>query len=249
MGVREILCSSRLETKAGKNIPGSSRLEFLEHLLTNNSVLSDAEDNTSGLLNRRDIANLPLFRTLLVIRRELREPSFWEIFCSISISKFGIFKNPLTTITSLSELYLWRFILLVQTKKVISISYGSSTSSWKPWTLVRLHLIFKMKDIYVCMYVYIYIYIYISIPTRTQTQNSVAAPEAPNWKISSHDTSLKWSRKRPYQHENSYKLCDEKGHPLFSWNKVNENRDKNMVRISQRKKSHCRTNTWVRSKK
>ena len=54
-------------------------------------------------------------------------------------------------ITSLSEFYFRskRFILLVQTKKVISMSYGSSISSWKPLRWVRLDLIFSMRDIYI----------------------------------------------------------------------------------------------------
>ena len=45
-----------------------------------------------------------------------------------------------TTITSLSELYFRfrRFILLVQTGKVISMNYDSSTSNLKPWRWVRL---------------------------------------------------------------------------------------------------------------
>ena len=40
--------------------------------------------------------------------------------------------------------------------------------------------------------------IYTSIPTWTHSQNSLAAAEAPSLKISSHGTSLKWSR-RPSQ--------------------------------------------------
>ena len=47
------------------------------------------------------------------------------VFYFISIFKFDSFKNPFVTITSLSELYLRftrRFVLLVQTKKVISVS-------------------------------------------------------------------------------------------------------------------------------
>ena len=53
------------------------------------------------------------------------------LFCSSSVCKFGSFKNPFATIASLSEFYFRfrRFILLVQTKKVISMNYGSSTSS------------------------------------------------------------------------------------------------------------------------
>ena len=71
--------------------------------------------------------------------------------CFISISKFDSFKNPFATISSLSELHFtcWRFILLVQTKEVISLSYGSSRSSWKPWRWLRRNLIFTMRDIYV----------------------------------------------------------------------------------------------------
>ena len=54
LGVTEILCSRKLvlEVKTGKEIPESSRLEFSETFSTNNFALSDAEDNTSGPLNR-----------------------------------------------------------------------------------------------------------------------------------------------------------------------------------------------------
>ena len=79
--VTEILCSFRLvlEGKIGKEIPESSRLEFLEEFSANNFALSDAEDNTSGPWNRGGIADLPLLRTLLEIHQKSREPSFWEV--------------------------------------------------------------------------------------------------------------------------------------------------------------------------
>ena len=136
MGVMEISCSFRLvlEGKTGKEIPESSRLEFLEKILANNFVLSDAEDNTSGPLNRGGIADLTLLRTLLAIHQKSQEPNFWEVmdsFVLVAYCKFDSVKNPLATITSLSKLY-FRFrrgILFVQTKKMISPSYGSSTSS------------------------------------------------------------------------------------------------------------------------
>ena len=69
LGNTEILCSFRrvLEGKTGKEIPESSRLEFLEKFLGNNFALSDAEDSTSGPLNRGGIADLSLLRTLLAI--------------------------------------------------------------------------------------------------------------------------------------------------------------------------------------
>ena len=75
LGVTEI-CSFKLvlEGKTGKEIPESSRLEFLETFSANNFALSDAEDNTSGPLNRGGIADLPL--------QNSREPSFREVMDS-----------------------------------------------------------------------------------------------------------------------------------------------------------------------
>ena len=73
------------------------------------------------------------------------------LFRFISICKFDSFKNPFAMITNLSELYFRfrRFILLVKTKKVISMNYGSSKGSWKPWRWITLHLILMMQDIYI----------------------------------------------------------------------------------------------------
>ena len=84
--------------------------------------------------------------------------------CIIRIWKFGSFKNPFATITSLPatitslpatitslpELYFRfrRFILSVQMKKVISMNEDSCTSGWKPWRWVRLDLIFTTWDTY-----------------------------------------------------------------------------------------------------
>ena len=91
LGVMEILCSLRLvlEGKTGKEITESSRFEFLEKFLANNFALSDAEDNTSGPLNREGIADLPLLRTLLAIRQKSREPSFWEVMDSFVLVAYA----------------------------------------------------------------------------------------------------------------------------------------------------------------
>ena len=136
MEVTEILCSFRLvlEEKTGKDIPESSRLEFLETFSANNFALSDAEDNTSGLLNRGGIADLPLLRTLLAIRQKSQEPSFWEVMDSFVLLAYAsLVASSLVAamITSLSELYFRfrRFILLEQMKKAISMNYGSSKNS------------------------------------------------------------------------------------------------------------------------
>ena len=110
LGVTEILFSFRLvlEGKTGKEIPESSRLEFIEKFLANNFALSEAEDNTSEPLNRGGVADLPLLRTLLAILPKVPRTKFLEndrLFCFSSICKFGSFKNPFATITSLLELY------------------------------------------------------------------------------------------------------------------------------------------------
>ena len=75
--------------ESGKEIPELSRLEFLEKFSANNFALSDAEDNTSGLLNRGGIADLPLLRTLLAIRQKSREPSFWEVMDSFVLLAYA----------------------------------------------------------------------------------------------------------------------------------------------------------------
>ena len=103
-------------------MPESSRLDFLEKFSVNNFVLSDAKDNTFGLKNT--VSN----------SSKVPKAKFLEsdgLFCFTSICKFGSFKNSFAAITSLSKLYFRfrRFILLVQTKKVISMDYGTCTSS------------------------------------------------------------------------------------------------------------------------
>ena len=87
----EILCSFKLvlEGKTGKETPESSRLEFKEKFSKNNFALSDAEDNTSGPLNREGIADLPLLRTLLAICQKSREPSFWEVMDSFVLLAYA----------------------------------------------------------------------------------------------------------------------------------------------------------------
>ena len=91
LGVTEILCTFRLvpEGKTGKEIPESSRLEFLEKFSANKFSLSNAEGNTSGLLNRGGIADLPLFRTLIAIHHKSREPSFWEVMDSFVLVAYA----------------------------------------------------------------------------------------------------------------------------------------------------------------
>ena len=63
------ICSFRLvlERKTDKELPESSRLEFLEIFLANNFALSYAEGNTCRSLNREGIADSALLRKSLAV--------------------------------------------------------------------------------------------------------------------------------------------------------------------------------------
>ena len=102
LGVTEI-CSFRLvlEGKTSKEIPESSRLEFLEKFLANNFALSDAEDNTSGSLNRGGTADLPLLRRSLAIRQKSRQPSLWEVMDSFVLLAYASLEASRTLLQQL----------------------------------------------------------------------------------------------------------------------------------------------------
>ena len=147
----EILCSFRLvlEGKTDKEIPKSSRLEFLKKFLENNFALSDVEDNTLGPVNRGSIWDLPLLVALLVIRPKSREPSFWE-----EMDWF-----VLLTYTSLTT---WRTLLQRSPACLIFTLDSEDSFCWykkknefynflqhKQLRRVRLDLIITMRDIYI----------------------------------------------------------------------------------------------------
>ena len=91
----ELLCRFRLVlgVKTGKEIPKTSRLEFLgKKILSNNIALSGEEDNASRPLNRGDrgdIADLLLLRTLLAIRQKSQEPRFWKVMESLTLLAYA----------------------------------------------------------------------------------------------------------------------------------------------------------------
>ena len=113
LGDTEILCTFRLviEGKIGKKIPESSKLEFLEKFSANNFALSDAENNTPAVELRR------FFENTISNSPQVVTAKFLEC-------------DGLATVTSLHlNFKIRRFTILLQTKKAISMDYGSSTSS------------------------------------------------------------------------------------------------------------------------
>ena len=139
LGVTEILCSFRLvlESKTGKEIAQSSRLEFLENLLTKLFCFIRYRRQHFRAVEQRWYSRFTYVENTINNSPKVSRAKFLgsnRLFCFISICKFGSFKNPFATITSLPELSfrLRRFILLVQSKKVI---------------FMRLDLILTMRDI------------------------------------------------------------------------------------------------------
>ena len=139
----------------------------------------------------------------------------------------------------LSELYFRfrRFILLVKTKKVISINHGNSTSSRKPWKWVRLDLVISMKNIYINSKLN-------ALTKFTSSSRSTECKDILPWSISQIITKIILISMRIVI-SNAMK----QGIPLWIWWKVYGNWDNNMIRIFQWRESHCRTNTSVRRKK
>ena len=89
--------------------------------------------------------------------------------------------------------------------------------------------------------------IYTSIPTWTQ--NLLKAAEAASLNISSHRTSLKWSQRMSQSAQGSHKLFNKMGHLVVNLMESQWKLRHNMIRSSQWRQSHCRTNTSIRRKK
>ena len=183
LGITEILCSFRLviERKTGKKIPESSRLEFLQKFSANNFALSDAEDNTSGSLNRRG-KQIYLLWEHFAIHQKSWETSFWKVIDTFVLLAYASFAASRTFFQQLLAglNFRIRFFLLLQTKK------------WFLWTMATAQAAENHGDEWGLTWYFLW-GIYTSIPTWTQ--NSLKAAEAASLNISSHGTPLKWSQR------------------------------------------------------
>ena len=139
----EILCSFRLvlEGKTGKEIPKLSRFEFLQKFLANNFALSDAEDNTSGPLNRGGIADLSLLRTLSAIRQKSREPSFWEVMDSFVLVAYASLAASRTLLQR--SLACLNFTLL----KIYSVGTNEKSDFYGLWQQHKLLKTMEMSEV------------------------------------------------------------------------------------------------------
>lgn len=126
-----------LSDKAGTGIAEFSKSEFSEQFSANNFNLSDVEDNASGPLNKGNITDSDLLETLSVHQKS-GESNLWKMIDYFALIAWaGLTDTRMIIIPSAMIIRLfdwfWRLILLVQKKRVISLGYCGSTSSWKSW--------------------------------------------------------------------------------------------------------------------
>ena len=151
-------------------MPESSRLEFVEKFLANNFVLSGVEGKTSGSLNRRGIAELPLLKTLLAIRQKSREPSFWEVMDSFVLLAYASLAASRTLLQQL--LACLNFTLDSE-----DLFCWYKWKKWFLWTMAPSQAAKHHGDESGLTW-YLRWGIYTSIPTWTNSKNSLAAAEA-----------------------------------------------------------------------
>ena len=167
---------------------------------------------------KNTISNLPKVPTVKFLGSD-------RLFYFISICKFGRFQNPLSTLLTCLNFTLDSEVFSVGTnEKRDFYNYGSSTNYWKPWRWMRINLILAMSDIYI-----------------NYNLNPLTKFTSSSWNISHMITKTVPISKKivvSYTMKGAYRL-------EFWW-KVDGNWDKNMIRISQWRESHCRTTTSVR---
>ena len=142
--------------------------------------------------------------------------------CFSRMCKFGSFKILFAAITSLPELYFRfrRFILLLQTKKVVSINYSSITNSWKPLKWMRLDVTFTLRDIYINSNLN-------TLTKFTSSRRSTEFKEVFLWSISQMTTKTVLISTRIVI---SYVM--KRNIPFWVWKKEIGNRDSSLIRIS-----------------
>ena len=165
LGVTEILCSFKLvlERKAGKELPESSRLEFLEKFLASSFGLSDSEENTYGLLNSGGIADFLLLKTLLAICQRSWKLSFWEVTDSFVLLSYGRLAASRTFLQWLTA-YL-NFTLDSEDRLC-----WYKRKKWFLWTMSATQAAENHWDKGGVTW-YLHWWIFTSIPTCTQSQN------------------------------------------------------------------------------
>ena len=130
LGVTEILCNFRL-VQEGKQVKRylNHQNEFAEKFSVNYFALKDAQDNTSRLLNRGGIVDLPLLRILLAICQKSREPSFWEVVDSLILLAY-------VSLAASRTLLEWFLACLNFTLDFEDLCFWYNRNQWFLWAMV-----------------------------------------------------------------------------------------------------------------
>ena len=135
----------------------------------NNFALSDAVDNTSGLLNRGGIADLLLLKTLLTIHQKSREPSFWEVVDSFVLLAYASL--------AASRNLLQRLLACLNfTLESEDLSFWYKQKKWFLWTMTASQAAENHGDEWGLTWYFLW-GIYTAMTTSTHSQNSLAAAE------------------------------------------------------------------------
>ena len=151
--------------------------------------------------------------------------------------------NPFTKFTSSSrstkfkEIISWNISQMITKTVSISTLTAWITSCWKPWRWVRLHLKILMRNIYINSNLN-------QLRKFTSSSRSTKFIEIIPWNISQMMMKTASISTRIVV---SYVM--KQSILLWIWWNVNGNWDNNMIRISQWRKSYCRTNTSIKIKK
>ena len=168
------------------------------------------------------------------------QPSFLEVMDSFVLVTYTSLVASKTLLLQLLTCLNFTLdsedLLLVQMKKLIPMNYGISTRSWKSCKWVRLDLIFTMRDICISLNLNPLTKFTSSSSRRTKFKDilprSISKMIAKTIPISKRiviSNAIKWGI--------SHWVC---------WI-VNGNWE-NLIRISQWRERHCRTNTSIRNK-
>ena len=116
------------------------------------------------------------------------------------------------------------------------MNYRSGNSSRKPWRWVRLDLELMMRDIYINSNLN-------PLTKFTSSRRRTEFKDILPWNISQMITET-----FPVSTRIVISYAMKWGVPLWIWWKFNGNWGKNMIRISQWRENHCRTNTSVKER-
>ena len=189
------------------------------------------------MLLNRGVADLLLLRTILAIHQKSWEPIFWEVMDSFILWAYASLAASRTCVQ-------WLLACLNFTLELEDLSLWYKRKKWFLWQqhkqlktmeVSEMWPDISMRDMYISSNLN---------PLTSSSSRSTEVKYILPWNISQMITKI-----NPVSTRIVISYTKKQGISLWIWWKVNVNWDKNMVKISQWRESHCRTNTSIRRKK